>query len=458
MEPEKPKDLLDWLGVSDAPNWGVARPLGSFLAVALTLLFILALVAAFAVVFHTIGTATSGAEEGINLGAGALVAALLGAPFVIWGTFLKYQTVRYQKEGHITDRINKAVEQLGAEKTVDRIGRPVKIAPEHSYGRMDLQPDDQILRNEIEWQGEDLSLNNGEDIAFSSEWQVFSETVPNIEVRIGAILSLERIAQDSTRYDNGRDHVRVMEILCAYVRGNAPVNSTKPEEHETEQRKPRIDIQTLFDVLKRRSDEQIAIEAQQKYRLNFEGTDLRGVNLASGKFAGAIFFRCNMQYGDLHNADLSGARLQGCSLNFVYWLGTNLTGARLDKSMITKPEYDPAYTLTGLTMARSLAGASFVGANVAAVDWMCLDEDHTFGTASTNVHADFDHAKSLAIRRNRSTSPYSDDTSSNGIENDEEELPTFKYWSWLEETDRAIGRDYRDFLKHCNLSGWPFED
>jgi hypothetical protein len=40
-------------------------------------------------------------------------------------------------------------------------------------------------------------------------------TEPNIEVRIGAILSLERIAQDSTRYDNGRDHVRVMEILCA---------------------------------------------------------------------------------------------------------------------------------------------------------------------------------------------------------------------------------------------------
>ena len=437
MEPEKPKDLLDWLGISDAPNWRVARPLGGFLAVVITLLFILALIAAFAVIFHTIRTATSGAEEGINLGAGALVAAMLGAPFVIWGTFLKYQTVRYQKEGHITDRINKAVEQLGSEKTI-----------KYHYKGKSGNPRYNKKLNEKTGKME-KDYNN----------PVFvEETVPNIEVRIGAILSLERIAQDSTRYDNGRDHVRVMEILCAYVRGNAPVNSTKPEEHETEQRKPRIDIQTLFDVLKRRSDEQIAIEAQQKYRLNFDGADLRGVNLASGKFAGAIFFRCNMQYGDLHNADLSGARLQGCSLNFVYWLGTNLTGARLDKSMITKPEYDPAYTLTGLTMARSLAGASFVGANVAAVDWMCLDEDHTFGTASTNVHADFDHAKSLAIRRNRSTSPYSDDTSSNGIENDEEELPTFKYWSWLEETDRAIGRDYRDFLKHCNLSGWPFED
>ena len=31
------------------------------------------------------------------------------------------------EQGHITDRISKAVEQLGAERTVDRIGRPVSI-------------------------------------------------------------------------------------------------------------------------------------------------------------------------------------------------------------------------------------------------------------------------------------------------------------------------------------------
>jgi uncharacterized protein YjbI with pentapeptide repeats len=54
------------------------------------------------------------------------------------------------------------------------------------------------------------------------------ETVPNIEVRIGAILSLERIAQDSTTHDRGRDHVRVMEILCAYVRENS--NARKPKD------------------------------------------------------------------------------------------------------------------------------------------------------------------------------------------------------------------------------------
>jgi hypothetical protein len=55
-------------------------------------------------------------------------------------------------------------------------------------------------------------------------------TVPNIEVRIGAILSLERIAQDSTKHDKGRDHVRVMEILCAYIRENAPASLAKDHD------------------------------------------------------------------------------------------------------------------------------------------------------------------------------------------------------------------------------------
>lgn len=47
------------------------------------------------------------------------------------------------------------------------------------------------------------------------------DSVPKIEVRMGAILSLERIAQDSTIRDSGRDHVRVTEFLCACTRENS---------------------------------------------------------------------------------------------------------------------------------------------------------------------------------------------------------------------------------------------
>ncbi|MCC5955998.1 MAG: pentapeptide repeat-containing protein [Natronohydrobacter sp.] len=190
---------------------------------------------------------------GGSLGLGALIAAFLGAPFVVYGTWLRHKTNRLEQEGHITDRITKAIEQLGAEKTIK-------------------EPD--------------------------GEGKTVERTVPNIEVRMGAILSLERIAQDSTIHDKGRDHVRVMEILCAYIRENS--NARKPvdfplaewlplldgatEEERAEHQewrkarfpaernplawnwartlpKPRADVQLALTVIGRRNPDQLRVEA-----------------------------------------------------------------------------------------------------------------------------------------------------------------------------------------------------
>ena len=308
-----------------------------------------------------------------SLGAGALVAALLGAPFVVWGSVLKQRTVDFQQEGHITDRINKAVEQLGAEKTekvytMDADNRPIQA----------------------------------------------ERTVPNIEVRIGGILSLERIAQDSTRYDKGRDHVRVMEILCAYVRENsnarAPRDFPLPEweplkDDATEEeraahemwraarfayryngnarewaeslQKPRADIAQTLQVLGRRTAEQRRVEAAwpnppeketiwpfdlpcpelpevdgdaarkmpeivglkgkleawrerlrgySGYRLDLRGANLQGADLSAKRpdasdavFSGALIQGARMEGANLslarmEGADLSGARMEGADL------------------------------------------------------------------------------------------------------------------------------------------------
>lgn len=145
------------------------------------MLFTFAIIAAFVVTASVILPSSGTTPASPNLGAGALIVALLGAPFLIWRAIVAQTTVDLQKEGLMTDRIAKAVEHLGADKTVKVKGKDA----------------------------------DGKDITVE-------ETEPNIEVRIGGLLSLERIAQDSVKYDKGRDHVRVMEILCAYVRENAP--------------------------------------------------------------------------------------------------------------------------------------------------------------------------------------------------------------------------------------------
>jgi len=189
------------------------------------------------------GTGPEGHGEDMrSLGMGALIAALLGAPFVIWGTVLKHQTVMFQKEGHMTDRINKAVEQLGAVKDMEWIGRPVKllkgkVTESTQFVSDSIEPNlksNQRIKTwrrivqeywdeaaddvreidgieyiiltwpeevtEIEVRGEGLILAESDLVSFAGEWTVFKKTEPNLEVRIGAILSLERIAHELWKF------------------------------------------------------------------------------------------------------------------------------------------------------------------------------------------------------------------------------------------------------------------
>ena len=65
----------------------------------------------------------------------------------------------------MTDRITKAVEQLGAEKTLDRIGRLVTLKSGHpDY----VEPDEIEWRTVIEWQSMPLEK---QPISMPPIWQ-----------------------------------------------------------------------------------------------------------------------------------------------------------------------------------------------------------------------------------------------------------------------------------------------
>ncbi len=180
-----------------------------------------------------------------SFGLGALIAAFLGAPFVIYGTYLRHKTQRLEQEGHMTDRITAAVEQLGAEKTVKAQVRTLSWK---------LPESDTLYETRVRL-GEQSTGPAGSIVVDPGKWDVVEETLPNLEVRMGAILSLERIAQDSTANDKGRDHVRVMEILCAYIRENS--NARKPEGYPEPEWEPLKDDATeeeRADHLRRRKE------------------------------------------------------------------------------------------------------------------------------------------------------------------------------------------------------------
>jgi hypothetical protein len=166
--------LVDWTYFQH-PHEFVSAPI-------LLLLFLLGLGvligfgAAIWVLFENLGDSSHGADNARNLL--LTFGALIAAPFVVWRTWIAHQQWRVgvdqaktQTETMQTGLLTKAIEQLGAM-------REEKVA---------LQTED-------------------------GKWETRIETVPNIEVRLGAIYLLKRLAED-----NDRDHGPILETLCAYV-------------------------------------------------------------------------------------------------------------------------------------------------------------------------------------------------------------------------------------------------
>lgn len=286
---------------------------------------------------------------------------LLGTPLALIRITLTERQTNATEQGLITDRITKAVEGLGIEKTTTRIGRVLRV--KRAQKRHIFVPDGEALQINaplgyqtletrhdmwfdetegdylegethvikllsaeetiIEWQDQGPQDLRGAESIEVGNWEPFNETVPNLEVRIGALFSLERISQDSAR-----DHVQIMEILCAYIRNNADRDSpTLPDEDPPEgwrewgknnRTHPPLDVDTALKIIERRRDDRKKIEKAyndgEGYRLGLERAPLHALDLNNR---------------DLTGADLSNAQLQGTNLNFTKLQGTNLREVKL---------------------------------------------------------------------------------------------------------------------------------
>lgn len=326
--------------------------------------------------------------SGLTLALGAVIAL----PFTLLRTAFAARQTRTAEENLTTDLINKAVEGLGAQKEVSQIGRVIVIDDEEPDGGK---------RTEVEWRKTPYEPRVGEMIVEEREWQVLTTTEPNLEVRVGAILSLERIARERAKTgteDGGADHIRIMEILCAYIRENAPASDCKdhpfgawpaypedPTPEVLEERpgkllermeklrgwtdefpKPRVDIQAALEVIGRRTPQQITLEratpvrgSDDGYRLDLRETNLRRGDLSKLNFGHARFEAARMEGVDLGNAKIDGARLKDARME-----GANLREARLEAAFLDRARLEGA-TLTEARMERAyLRGARLEGAGL----------------------------------------------------------------------------------------------
>jgi len=323
------------------------------------------------------GPAAEGDTRGRAYAIGVTItalAALVAAPlFLIRLHVSERQTKTAEKQaadaeqGLITDRFTKAVEQLGAEKTVKvRATRTIGFKLHTGIDDNGNPTFDEREEQQIFGEPEPVPEEVDEADITRGGWQTIEDTVPNIEVRLGAIYALERIARDSEA-----DHIQVMELLCAYVRENAPKDSDYARKHAE---KPRVDIQAILTVITRRPENRVAWEAAKDYRIDLQDTHLAGAEMDDAPLAKADLARAILKGARLERADLQGAGLMRANLQEARLEGANLQEAGLMRANLQEARLEGANLqeagLEGATLkSADLRDADFAASSLRSADY-----------------------------------------------------------------------------------------
>ena len=205
-----------------------------------------------------------------------LLLKFLGGIILLYGLYLTYRRIKalennvlISTEGQITERFSKAIEHLGNEK---------------------------------------------------------------LEIRLGGIYALERIARDSLK-----DHFSIMEILTTFVRENAKLKDKeklRPSKSKTQKEqideildfttvKPEVDIEAILTVIGRRN--WIKEEKNEDFKLYLGVTDLEGANLAKGNYENTMFWQSNLRKSNLNEANFSDSILMRANLEGSFVYNTNFS-------------------------------------------------------------------------------------------------------------------------------------
>ncbi|MEJ5330691.1 MAG: pentapeptide repeat-containing protein [Desulfobaccales bacterium] len=208
-----------------------------------------------------------------------------------------------------------------------------------------------------------------------------------LEVRLGGIYALERIAKDSEK-----DYWTIMEVLTAFIRENAPwppkeglppaegASGTSLEETsgDTESSesapkpKPRTDIQAALTVLGRRSRR---YGQGEDHPLNLSHTDLRGADLREAHLEGANLFQAHLESANLwqahlENANLWQAHLENADLLEAHLEEVILGGSKLNNAILEEAKLQNSY-LVGVNFENAhLLNANLRNANLKSAQMM----------------------------------------------------------------------------------------
>jgi len=194
-----------------------------------------------------------------------------------------------------------------------------------------------------------------------------------MDVRMGGIYALERIARDSAR-----DYSTVMEVLAAFVREHSleqwPLPAIYEPAAELPERRTRPDVQAALTVIGRQG---IRIDPLTDLP---QEINLNHANLARAELSGA-----DLTYADLRDANLASAALRSADLTGARLARADLTGADLADANLTAASLASA-DLTGADLREAaLRRANLRGANLAGADLRDVDLTGAFRASDDAV-------------------------------------------------------------------------
>lgn len=213
---------------------------------------------------------------------------IAGGLVVAIGLYLTWHRIQVTEEGQVTDRFSTAVEQLGNQR---------------------------------------------------------------LEVRLGGIYALERIAQDSPR-----DHWTVMETLSAFIRENASNTDGVP----THDGGPTPDVHAACKVIGRRTVK----KDPEGSSIDLSGAQLSGLRLEGADFSDALLSDVNLSNAVLQNSDLSNSDLIQANLSGVMAAGINLSNADAGGADLSGGSFDGGRLEDCALYGSDLSDSTFVGANL----------------------------------------------------------------------------------------------
>jgi hypothetical protein len=254
-------------------------------------------------------------------------AAVFGAPFLIWRTWVAHQQARaaveqarVALENRFTGIFSKSVELLGLLREMKTVGI------------------------------------DGTSTARS---------IPNIESRLGALYSLERLLSESEK-----DQRAILETLCAYVRENSPLQTLDDEQRKglfrgdiTPVPTRRSDVQAAITIIGRRPKQVQSRAEGEDWRLDFRDANLVGyyfskLNFDRSDFTGSFlnsvlcstrmnrtcfrlshFKHCNMKKATIENTDFSLTTIEDTDLRDANVVSFDITGANLENAFGSYLQY-----------------------------------------------------------------------------------------------------------------------